>query len=447
VRTQIVLVLRWLYVKFPIPIAIKERIKNFVLWRFPFVRQVLFRGPKSKWFINESKGKMFSLLRTLPEGDVWILMAEKRIPMPDRNSSSMRLYAILSILLDLGFKITFISAAKKNQYKVILDNKEAVESYEAELTRKGISVFYGVDDALNHLVEEGYKYKYALLSYAQPTFQFNPLVRAYAINAEVLYNTVDLYWLRLEREAEYKNNKTLLKKAERYYKMERINIECADRVIAITEEEKEQIHALAPDKKVEIISNIHAASPPRTSLVDRKDLLFIGHYLHSPNEDAVIYFVKEVLPIIHKTIPGINFYMLGNGITKNVKALAGQYVKAVGYEEDPMPYFNRTRVFVAPLNFGGGMKGKIGQSMSLGLPVVTTELGAEGLKLTHGENALIANGPESFADEVLRLYKNDALWNKLSEGGLKHIEKNFSYNSLRPVIKKIFATSRIEKNK
>jgi len=445
VRKQIVPVLRWLYIKFPVPIAIKERIKSVVLGRLPFVRRAFFGGPKTRWFYKESEAKALSHLRTLPEGDVWILIAEQRIPTPDRSSSSTRLYAILSILLDLGFKITFFSASEKNQYKWILDNKKAVEPYEAELTRKGISVFYGVDDALNHLMEEGYKYKYAFLSYPQPTFQFSPLIRAYAINAEVLYDTVDLHWLRLEREAEYKNNKTLLKKAERYYKMDRINIECSDRVIAITEDEKEQILSIAPDKKVEIISNIHAASPPGTSLADRKDLLFIGHYPHSPNEDAVIYFVKEVLPIIHKTIPGVNFTMLGNGITKNVKALAGQYVKAVGYEEDPTPYFNSSRVFVAPLNFGGGMKGKIGQSMSLGLPVVTTKIGAEGMKLVHEENALIANSPESFADEVIRLYKNDTLWNKLSDEGLNHIEKNFSYNSLRPVIKKIFSPNGEEK--
>jgi len=91
-----------------------------------------------------------------------------------------------------------------------------------------------------------------------------------------------------------------------------------------------------------------------------------------------------------------------------------------------MPYFERCRVFVSPLRYGAGMKGKIGQSMAFGLPVVTTAVGAEGIGLVDGENALISDDPRTFAEAVIRLYTDELLWAKISEESLKHIEKNFS---------------------
>jgi len=94
----------------------------------------------------------------------------------------------------------------------------------------------------------------------------------------------------------------------------------------------------------------------------------------------------------------------------------------------------RARVFVAPIRFGAGVKGKIGEALSYGLPVVTTNIGAEGMSLRDGEEALIADSPQDFAAAVLRAYRDEALWRRLSERGHAHVRQHFSPEAVGQVI-------------
>ena len=151
------------------------------------------------------------------------------------------------------------------------------------------------------------------------------------------------------------------------------------------------------------------------------------------------YFVKEILPLIRQDIPGVVFYMVGSHITETVQALASQDVVAVGYVPDLTPYLDGCRVFVAPLRYGAGMKGKIGQSMGFGLPVVTTSIGAEGMGLIDGEHILIADSPAAFARAVVRLYTDDLLWERTSLNALLHIKSNFSKAVVQTKLAQIFA--------
>ena len=167
--------------------------------------------------------------------------------------------------------------------------------------------------------------------------------------------------------------------------------------------------------------------------------MFVGHYSHSPNEDAVSYFVKEIFPLIRQDIPGVVFYMVGSQITEAVQSLASRDVVAVGYVPDLMPYLDGCRVFVAPLRYGAGIKGKIAQSMGVGLPVVTTSIGAEGMNLIDGEHVLIADSPAAFASAVVRLYTNDLLWEEMSQNALLHIKLNFSRAVVQTNLARIFA--------
>src|SRR5262249_21014962 len=99
-------------------------------------------------------------------------------------------------------------------------------------------------------------------------------------------------------------------------------------------------------------------------------------------------------------------------------------------------------VFVAPLRFGAGLKGKIGEAMSYGLPVITTSIGAEGFGMTSEVNIMIADEPESFAGSVIALYTHPELWQKIAASGRRHVTENFTHevvsqtinNSLREII-------------
>ena len=175
-----------------------------------------------------------------------------------------------------------------------------------------------------------------------------------------------------------------------------------------------------------VLPNIHEIFPPKTPFAQRRGLLFIGGFWHKPNEDAVIYFVKDILPKVIKKIPDLIFHIVGSNMPESVKTLRSANVDPLGFVPDVAPYFESCRVFVAPLRFGAGMKGKVGQSMSYGLPIVTTQIGAEGMAVRHEKHLLVADDQEDFADCVVRLYGDEALWQRLSAEALAHLEANYS---------------------
>jgi glycosyltransferase involved in cell wall biosynthesis len=190
-----------------------------------------------------------------------------------------------------------------------------------------------------------------------------------------------------------------------------------------------------------VLPNVHPAAATGGPWAERRDLMFIGGFWHQPNEDAVCYFVDEILPLVRREQPDVIFHIIGSNMSNRVHALASAAVRTHGYVEDPTPYFTGCRVFVAPLRYGAGMKGKIGHSMSHGLPVVTTSIGAEGIGLVDGETALIADDPASFASAVVRLYADETLWTGLAERSWAFVAEHFSEEATLGRLASIFDTA------
>ncbi len=224
---------------------------------------------------------------------------------------------------ELDWEITFVSNSMRQDYHWILSNVEGeLPGYERSMSALGISYIYGMQSLVDHLTAEGARYRFAFLSYPEIMYQYAPLVRAYLPNAKLVYDTVDLHGLRFTREALAKNNDAgLLEKAKFYTQMELANVESADAVIAVTDDERQEILKHVPNASVEIIPTIHSIPAETLGVEGRQGLLFIGHYLHSPNEDAVVYFIKEVLPLINEQLPGVPFYALGSSLTETLRQL------------------------------------------------------------------------------------------------------------------------------
>jgi glycosyltransferase involved in cell wall biosynthesis len=368
-----------------------------------------------------------------------VLVLGHWLPAADQSAGGLRAYNILEILREEGCSVVFGADREKLEHVWFFGSEQTVNQYEIMLERLNIEVLYGSKAVLRHLHEKGYEYRFVVLSYPEVAYRYLSYIRAYAINAQVVYDPVDLHWLRMKRESGIKDDDVLRQQAEKYRKMERFNAAAADVVFAVTQEEKSQIVEEVKNAKVEVIPTIHACVDKVKPLAGRKNLLFVGHYAHSPNEDAVCYFVKEIFPLIRQDIPGVVFYMVGSHITETVRSLASRDVVAVGYVPDLTSYLDGCRVFVAPLRYGAGIKGKIAHSMGFGLPVVTTLIGAEGMNLIDGEHVLIADSPAAFASAVVRLYTDDLLWEAMSQNGLSHIKSNFSKAVVQTKLAQIFA--------
>ena len=380
-----------------------------------------------------------------------VLVLADWLPTMDRSAGGLRAFSILQILREEGYNVVFGADREQSEHVGVFGSEEQLTQYEGQYGQLNIEIIYGSKATLRHLHEKGYEYQFVLLSYPEIAYRYLSYVRAYAINAKAIYDPVDLHWLRMERESGIKNDDLLRQKSENYRQMERFNAAAADIVFAVTHQERSQILEEVKNAKVEVIPTIHACVDKVKPLAgrkqwwsrqqaQRKNLLFVGHYAHSPNEDAACYFVKEILPLIRQDIPGVVFYMVGSQITEAVQSLASRDVVAVGYAPDLTPYLDGCRVFVAPLRYGAGIKGKIGQSMGFGLPVVTTSIGAEGMNLIDGQHVLIADSPAAFARAVVRLYTDDLLWEEMSQNALLHIKSNFSKAVVQTKLAQIFAS-------
>lgn len=345
-----------------------------------------------------------------------LLVIDWRPPTPDKDSGSVRMSKMLDCLTARGWEIDFIG-----------DRDAGAPKYVERLDRRGIRTIIGREAAVDHLARRGMEYRFAMLVRPEVFAKYAPFVRAFAVNAKVVYDTVDLHWVRFSRGAEIATDgAALAAQAESYKRLELANARSADVTVAITDDERRILLQEAPGLDVRIVPNIHEVAKHVAPFAERKDLFFIGGFDHKPNVDAVHFFVSEILPLVTRERPQIRFRVVGSNMPPEIGALASDSVEPIGYVEDVEPLFQQCRVFVAPLRHGAGMKGKVGHSLGLGLPVVTTPIGAEGIGLIDGENAMICPDARSFAAAVLRLYMDERLWLRLSEGGRDLIGRNFS---------------------
>jgi hypothetical protein len=358
-----------------------------------------------------------------------VLIVAPHLPLFDRQSGGLRLKALIGMIADLGWTVTFCASLPAEWGPEFLASPPGRATYEAALRAAGVTRFvYGVDGIRAFLIESGGRMRYAFLSFPDVASEVMPIIRSHCPWARVLFDTVDLHFLRMRREAALRRDPSLAREAERMRQLELACVRSADVTIAVSEEERRLLLDLVPEAVVETLPNVFPVpAGDRPGPAGRHGLLFVGGFWHLPNGDAVLWFVEHVWPLIRARAPGVVFRIAGADPTPEVLALGRlPGIEVLGQIGDLMPLFDAARVFVAPLRFGAGMKGKVGQSLINGLPVVATPIGAEGMSLVDGEHLLVAETAEAFAEAVLSLLRDDALWCGLQADGRALIEATLS---------------------
>ncbi|MNM42547.1 hypothetical protein D3C81_533890 [compost metagenome] len=255
-----------------------------------------------------------------------------------------------------------------------------------------------------------------------------------------MFDTVDLHYLRERRGAEVAADAGLLRNAERTRASELAVMDATDVTVLVSAAEKEQLAADAPRVHVELISNLHEIAGHGADWAQRRDLVFVGGFLHLPNLDAMQWFIGEVFPLIRQQLPDVHFHCIGADVPDSIRTLAANQpgVTVHGYVPDVTPYMDGKRIAVAPLRFGAGVKGKINLSMAHGQPLVATTCAVEGMHLHDGQDVLVADEAQAFADATVRLYNDQALWQQLSANGLRNISQHFSMDAAREAVQRVF---------
>jgi GT2 family glycosyltransferase len=340
-----------------------------------------------------------------------VLVLDHCTPTPDQDAGSVTVFNLLLLLREMDFQVTFIPE----------DNFLYMPGYTTALQAAGIEVLYAphYTSVAQHLKEAGQRYDLAFLFRPGVVERHLKDIRKYCPNAKVLYHTVDLHFLRMTREAELLNDNLKLKEAEDMKGRELAAIQSCDASIVHSTAEFELLRPELPEAKLHVFPLIMDVPGTTVGFQQRRDLVFVGGYQHTPNVDAVKFMVAEIMPLLRQRLPGVRFYAVGSKPPEEIKALACEDVVITGFVKDLNPLLDKMRVSVAPLRYGAGIKGKIGTAMTVGLPVVASSLAAEGMSLTDGENILIADDPESFMAAIVNLYESEEFWCRLSVGGVK----------------------------
>jgi O-antigen biosynthesis protein len=348
-----------------------------------------------------------------------------RIPEYDKDSGSNRLKEIIDAYKEQGYYVLLIKS------KTFYNSSPYIQYYQ----KLGIHVFYEhkvnmniCNFIKNNLPNATLSWFYNPDVFIEFFEQLKPVLK----NSKIIYDMVDIHHVRYKRALDITpENKKLKKQYDKYLSAEKMACKNADVVVAISKEEGKYTEQLCDAKKIITISNIHYA---RTSLdkvlpfEEREDVLFIGS-IHEPNIDAVYYLYNNIMPIVWKQIPELKVNIIGNIKDKIVDINNPNFIFK-GYVADIEELFSASKFMIAPLRYGAGVKGKIGQAFEYFLPVVTSSIGAEGMELKDGEGALISDEAEGFANAMVNLYNNKMLWLHLQSNSEKNLYP-FSKDQLR----------------
>jgi len=359
-----------------------------------------------------------------------VLIIDALTPQPDRDSGSVRLVNLMHLLRQEGAHVVFMPA-----------NRSADGAYTKALQQLGVECWHApcAQRAPAWLREHGPRFDAAMVCRHYVASEFFPLLRQYAPQATLLFDTVDLHYLRERRAAELDGNALAMRAAQRTRKLELALVDAADTTLVVSEAERGVLAQDAPNARVQVLSNLHQPGADGPGWAQRRDLLFVGGFRHPPNVDAVQWFVGEVWPRIHRARPDLQFHSIGGDVPAVIQSLASvPGVRIHGHVPDLQPWLDGCRISVAPLRYGAGVKGKVNQAMAHGVPVVATTPAVEGMHLRNRIDVLVADDAQAFADAVLQLDADEALWSDIAAHGRDNVARHFSLDAAREVLRAVF---------
>ncbi len=168
------------------------------------------------------------------------------------------------------------------------------------------------------------------------------------------------------------------------------------------------------------------------------NLLFTGNMDYAPNVDAVQYFVKDIFPLIQAKYPSAHFTIAGQRPLPKVKELASEHVSVTGFIADLADVYREASIVVAPLRFGAGTQNKVLEAMAMGVPVVCSNVGFEGLGIQNGEGAFMETSTEGFAQRVLSLMDSQSIRQATGQQGHQVMRDRFSWQGVAQLLEGYF---------
>ena len=360
-----------------------------------------------------------------------VMFIDAETPMADRGSGGMDSIFFMEYMIKRGMHVVF-----HGEYTPGYDPK-----YTAILLRMGVECIYQPQHKIwEYLATTGWSFTYLFVCRIYQARCFDRLLKQYCPQASYIFDTVDVHFVRETLEAELKNDDTLRKNAAATKEYELAAAAAADAAIVISSDEKKLL-----EKEYHLTNVFHI--PQARELFglapnpNRRGAVFIGS-AHPPNLDGLRYFHDEILPLLPKdfklTIIGESLKVMIGKSEEFKDLLKCSQFNFAGFVQDLGTELDHAKITIAPLRYGAGTKGKVASSMAYGVPCVSSGFGTEGTGMLHGENIMIAQTPQEFAQYIMQLFSDEELWQKISDGSVKFIKDNYAPETVEKMMDDLF---------
>jgi len=355
------------------------------------------------------------------DGNKRILVVAANLPTPDRASGDLRLSLLLKALTD-RFDVHYCAYGAEGQRLRL--GLEAFDRYAKDL--QAMNVVVHLLDPVE--VVQSLTFDVIVYEFHSAAKQYMNELRFRQPQARTVVDTVDIHFNRLASRARVTGLAADRREAKAEKALELRIYRQADALIVVSEVERALIEASGVRVPQFVISNFHVLTKFAANRVPHADLrlIFVGSFAHEPNVDAILYFCGEVWPMVKARLPRATLTVVGGGAPASVRALEGDGVRIAGYVPDLAQIFAESDISIAPLRYGGGIKGKVGEAMAVGLPVVSTSVGVEGMGVIAEQEALIADDPTQFAEAIVRLAADFDLYASLRSSARTLIARTLS---------------------
>jgi GT2 family glycosyltransferase/ubiquinone/menaquinone biosynthesis C-methylase UbiE len=362
-----------------------------------------------------------------------VVVVDHYVLQPDRDAGSRSTMAIIGGLLKMGFTVKFWP-----------DNLWYDPVYTPQLQQLGVEVIYGskhVGCFKQWLTAAEGCVSHVLLNRPHVAVNYVDILEGFP-DIQVVYYGHDLHFERLQREHAISPSTSLEKDIEYFYELECAIWSKVDAVLYPSQEEAETVKRLLPSANVAAVSpyvyeglNVFAQRTP----VQGHKIIFVAGFGHPPNTDAAVWFVKDIFPLIKAQYPEVELYLIGSNPTEQVLQLKSNSIYVTGYvtDEDLAAHYASARVAVVPLRFGAGVKNKVVEAMAYGVPLITTEVGVQGL-IAADEIIPVTSDETQFADAVCSVLASDELWSSYAGAGNAYVASRYSLAAMKDALAKIF---------
>lgn len=363
-----------------------------------------------------------------------LLVVDHYVPTYDRDAGSKTTFQYLKMFLKKGYVVKFLG-----------DNFLREEPYTGTLQQMGIEVLYGEEYRVRiweWLKDHGKDISCVYLNRPHIASKYIDYIRENT-PMKIIYYGHDLHFLRESREYELTGDVKKRQEAEYWKAIEFSIMRRADMSYYPSYIERDAILEVDPSIRVKDITAYvydRFREKIETDFSRREGLLFVGGFAHPPNADGVLWFVREIYPLIREKLEA-PFYIVGSRATEEIRALEqpgnGIIVRGFVSDEELEELYGSCRIVVVPLRYGAGVKGKVVEAVYNGAPIVTTGVGAEGIA-DAGRVMKIADDPETFAETVVQLYRDEEGCRAMCEMTQTYIREHFSMDGAWEVIRDDF---------